>query len=258
MIFGERRGRAVGVAASLLLHGAVVVAFAARPAERLVVTPAAERVVEVTVWAGDEGRAAGVAPAQAVDAPPAAAPPLSGETASSGPDHEAVDAVEPPVVSTPSQTASLPAAATAEHRPPHQEREARRGRPTPQPRSSERKAAVVGETAPPHAASAAGRPGASATSPGGGATSDLAAYLARVRARIAARQSPQGGEEGRVGIRFDVADDGSFSGLAVVSGDHGPLADAALRIVRRASPAPPIPPTLGRGSIAMNVTIVFE
>lgn len=257
MISGERRGRTVGVAASLLLHGAVVVAFAARPAERLVVTSAAERVVEVTVWAGDEGRAAGAVPAPAVDAPPAAAPPPSGEAAPLGPDHDAVDAVEPPVVSAPSQTASLPAAATAEHRPPHQEREARRERPTPQPRSSERKAAAVGGTAPPHAANTAGRPGASATSPGG-ATSDLAAYLARVRARIAARQSPQGGEEGRVGIRFDVAGDGSFSGLAVVSGDHGPLADAALRIVRRASPAPPIPPTLGRGSIAMNVTIVFE
>ncbi|MDK9696238.1 MAG: energy transducer TonB [Siculibacillus sp.] len=91
-----------------------------------------------------------------------------------------------------------------------------------------------------------------------GASSELAVYLSRVRTRIASRQSPLGGEQGRVGIRFDVVGDGSFTGLAAVSGDRGPLAEAALRVVRRASPAPPIPSSLARDRIPMSVTIVFE
>lgn len=91
-----------------------------------------------------------------------------------------------------------------------------------------------------------------------GTTSDLAAYLVRVRARIASRQAASGGEQGHVGIRFDVAGDGSFTGLAAISGDRGQLADAALRIVRRASPAPPIPPSLGQSRISVIVMIVFE
>lgn len=105
---------------------------------------------------------------------------------------------------------------------------------------------------------AGGRPGPPGPQGNAGSTSELAAYLARVRARIASHQAAYGGEQGRVGIRFDVAGDGNFTALAVVSGDRGPMADAALRVVRRASPAPPIPPALGRSTIPVSVTIAFE
>jgi len=100
-----------------------------------------------------------------------------------------------------------------------------------------------------------GTPGPRGTT---GSPSELAAYLARVRARITSHQSAYGGEQGKVGIRFLVSADGSFTGLAAVSGDRGPLDDAALRVVRRASPAPPIPASLGRPSISVVVTIIFE
>lgn len=102
------------------------------------------------------------------------------------------------------------------------------------------------------------RSGTTTVKQSGGSASDLAAYLARVRARIASRQETYGGQRGRVSIRFDVVGDGDFVGLTVASGDRGPMAEAALRVVRRGAPAPPIPPSLGRDRIPVAVTIVFE
>ena len=125
---------------------------------------------------------------------------------------------------------------------------------------SDRKAAATGVVVrePSGASSTGGRAGAPGPRGNAGSPSELAAYLARVRARIASHQSAYGGEQGRVGIRFDVSADGTFTGLAVVSGAHGPLADAALRVVRRASPASPIPSSLGRVNIPVVVTVSFE
>ncbi len=181
---------------------------------------------------------------------------------------------EPPAATASSAETPCPPVADVEKPRPARASEPRRDAPAARPRSTDRRlpptptihdaerpdrrVAATGTTPTPSAVAEGGRPGAPGPRGGGGSASDLAAYLASVRARIASRQPAVGGEQGRVGIRFDVSADGSFSGLSAVSGDRGPLADAALRIVRRASPAPPIPPTLGRGTLAMTLTIVFD
>lgn len=131
----------------------------------------------------------------------------------------------------------------------------RRPKPSPASASVERPVTARGAVA---AAADRPRPGSVVGKQSGGSASDLAAYLARVRARIASRQGSYGGERGRVGIRFDVVGNGDLVGLTAAFGDRGPLADAALRVVRRGSPAPPIPPSLGRDRIPVTVTIVFE
>lgn len=67
----------------------------------------------------------------------------------------------------------------------------------------------------------------------------LAAYLARLRARILAQQPAKTGNSGRVTIEFEVAPTGKLtrSTVAVSSGDVR-LDRAALNMVRRAAPFP--------------------
>jgi protein TonB len=99
----------------------------------------------------------------------------------------------------------------------------------------------------------AGRPAS------GGTRDSLATYIASVRSRITA-QHPRGIglERGRVEVLFTVTADGRLDGVRVGRSFEDTLADEALRIVRRASPVPPIPQTVGRTSVAMSVTIEFK
>lgn len=275
MIGAERRRIALGVVASLALHALALAALAARSTDRLVVAAAEERVLEVTWWPGADGQAASVAsPMLRTEEPTEAAPEATIASPSAAPIAPVPDE-EPPAATASAAKTPRPAVADAEKPRPARASEPRRDAPAARPRSTDRRlpptprtrdaerpdrrVAVTGTTPTPTSAMAeGGRPGAPGPRGGGGSASDLAAYLASVRARIASRQPAGGGEQGRVGIRFDVSADGSFSGVTAVAGDRGPLADAALRIVRRASPAPPIPPTLGRGTLAMTLTIVFD
>lgn len=297
MIAEEQRGRALGAAASLLLHALVLLALAGRSANLQLVAPAREVVLEVTWWAGDEGQGAAASlpvplPGGAATATPALAaevPPPDGVSQSASEPQASLPArqVTPPndapiptelppgsiaelreVASDrtkPEAERALPTltrrSAMAEMATPHPKRLAEwRDRPASRrpvdPKSSE--AARIAEPASSESTASGGRPGAPGPRGNTGSSSELAAYLARVRARIASRQSALGSEQGRVGIRFDVAADGSLTDLVAISGDRGPLADEALRIVRRASPVPPIPPSLGRESIRVSVMIVFE
>lgn len=260
MIGAERRRIALGVVASLALHALALAVLAARPADRPVVAAAEERVLEVAWWSGAEGQAASAAAAMPpTDASPEATVPRPSDVpAALVQGAGSVDPPEPPAAIEATASTPRPAARDIAKPRPARAAEPRRDAPQARPRSADRRGGTVGATPATRPAAEGGRPGAPGPRGEGGSASELAAYLARVRARIASRQPALGGEQGRVGLRFDVAGDGSFSGLAAVSGDRGPLADAALRIVRRASPAPPIPPALGRGPIAMTLTIVFD
>jgi TonB family protein len=93
----------------------------------------------------------------------------------------------------------------------------------------------------------------------GGDRDALASYLASVRARITGqRRNHIGSERGRVEVRFTVDADGRLGGLQVGGAADGTLEDEALKVVRRASPVAPIPAAVGRTSLAMSVTLVFE
>lgn len=271
MIGAERRRIALGIVASLALHVVAIAALEIRRTDHVVVAAAEETVLEVTLWAGADGQAGGVASStpgaeallvEADPTPSAAQPaPLRDERAVDRPESTAEIAPAPPephVERPRSARTSEPhgdGPSTRVRSIVRRSPSARRAHAGERPH---RRVPATGATPTTGASAESGRPGAPGSPKGGGSASDLAAYLARVRARIASRQPAVGGEQGRVGIRFEVADDGSFSGLTAVSGDRGPLVDAALRIVRRASPAPPIPPALGRGTIAMTLTIVFD
>lgn len=313
MIPLEQRGRALGAAASLLLHVSALLALEARSADPIVAGPAREVVLDVTWWTGDEGQGAtqpvSGAPADASassrvatstdDPSPSDAPQVIVEASAAPPaKREAPKGDEPVTEDSPS---SARVSERREAVPDRPEQAAERSlsvstrrhaatgtvtagskpaverRDAPAPRRKAERASTQAsrdrrpsEPAPSVAAAslaeraasvrsaAGGRPGAPGPRGDAGSASELAAYLARVRARIASHQSAQGGEQGRVGVRFDVSADGSFTGLAAVSGNRGRLADAALRVVRRASPAPPIPTSLGQSRVSVHVTLVFE
>jgi protein TonB len=64
---------------------------------------------------------------------------------------------------------------------------------------------------------------------------------------------------GRLWVSFTILSDGSISGLSVTKSSGKPAVDAiALKIVRAASPFPPIPADVGRKSWKMTVPMTFR
>lgn len=89
----------------------------------------------------------------------------------------------------------------------------------------------------------------------------LARFLSSVRADIM-RQRRTVSVDGRgktAVVRFEITASGDLSaiGIARTSGD-GRLDDAALALVRRASPVPAIPGGVGRSSIRTTLPIRFD
>lgn len=89
-------------------------------------------------------------------------------------------------------------------------------------------------------------------------------YLEMVKLRIESRKRyPKAAKnarvEGRVGIRFVLAPDGSVRDLAISRGARSEdLNAAALDAVRQAAPFPRPPANLFKGDLALELTIVFE
>jgi TonB family protein len=87
----------------------------------------------------------------------------------------------------------------------------------------------------------------------------LASYMASIRAKIVGQQSSKPSEvRGQVKVRFNVAADGRLYDLKVEKSDDDSLEEEALRIIRRSSPAAPIPPSAGETSLTMSVVMEFN
>ena len=96
-----------------------------------------------------------------------------------------------------------------------------------------------------------------------GAPDIRARYLARVAALLEkAKRYPllarRRGQEGTAVVRFSIGADGTLSGLEVARSSGARLLDeAAMDMVRRAAPFPPVPAELG-GALVLSVPVVFE
>lgn len=89
-------------------------------------------------------------------------------------------------------------------------------------------------------------------------------YFEMVRLRIESHKRYPGAAktrqiEGQVTVRFVIKPDGHISSLKIVKGArHRALDQAALRAVKEASPFPRPPMNLFKGSIPLEITIIFE
>jgi periplasmic protein TonB len=87
-----------------------------------------------------------------------------------------------------------------------------------------------------------------------------AAYLAGVAVRIRSAQfSPSGGDSGTVVVSFTISRSGGLAGRRVArSSGSSTLDSAALSIVARAEPFPPIPASAGVPAFSLTQTIRFR
>lgn len=180
------------------------------------------------------------------------------------------EVVEPtPVVIEPPPLAELPLPAelrpppprrVAEARPrPEPRREARR---PPPPRRQEMAREAPRRPPPPRPLTAP-----SAASAGRGVTSQQSArtssppptYLARVMAQLHRAKPAGSGQQGRAVIRFAIQRSGAAGGVSLASSSGNAAIDqAALSMVRRAAPFPPLPPEYGPATMALTVPIAFR
>lgn len=161
---------------------------------------------------------------------------------------ETARAEPPPTVSRPAPQRKVAAPAAAET--------PAKAKPSARPKRSE--PPKLNAKAAPEVAQRSGSAGG-AHAPSAGRPEDLAAYLASIRARITAqRPRSLGADRGRVEIRFSIAADGRLGDVKVVRSDDDTLEEEAIKIVRRTSPVPPIPPASGQTSLTMAVTVEFR
>lgn len=194
--------------------------------------------------------------AEAVEPAPPAEPVLRSdvvaetETAVAPP--PAAPAVEPPAETVVAAAPPLPAPPVIKPVAPNKTPPARKAKPAAAPAPA-RPARIEAKPAA-TAASAAATPAVSAKS-----REALSRYLSSVRARIRRQGlATVGLERGQVEVSFRIAADGGFSGVRVARSTSDALEDAALRAVKRVSPADPIPPETGETSLSMSVTIEFR
>ncbi|MGV3650089.1 MAG: TonB family protein [Devosia sp.] len=138
--------------------------------------------------------------------------------------------------------------------PPPETRPVRQQQPPPR-----RTAPGAGgnSTADSVAAAAPSPPRASGTGSGGSA--DVARYPSQVIGKLRNALRRAGGQSGEVMVRFTVAANGSLSGASIArSSGNGALDQAALALVRRAAPFPPIPAGAGRSSWTFDVPLAFR
>ncbi len=88
-------------------------------------------------------------------------------------------------------------------------------------------------------------------------------YLATILARLARyklypRAAQLAREEGTVHLRFTIARDGAVLRWSIIQGSgHERLDQAAEQMIERASPLPPLPPTLGGDRLEVTVPVRF-
>lgn len=176
-----------------------------------------------------------------IDPPPVADLPLPAELVPP-PHRDEIPRVEP----LPPPRAAPPVRRD-QARPPVQRRQSERQPPRRQP--------------PPSA-----RP-ASAASEGRGVTSQASArtatpppsYLGSVMAQLHRAKPAGSGQQGRAVVRFSITRSGAAAGIGLVaSSGNAAIDQAALAMVRRAAPFPPLPAAFGPASMPLTVPINFR
>jgi protein TonB len=133
-------------------------------------------------------------------------------------------------------------------------------KPRPAPRTEQRAASVANEAARGPAPGTAGAGGKSTEERG---RADSSAYQAKLAAHLRRFRTfpPEARDKGITGtaiVRFTVTSSGSVSAASLAkSSGAGVLDQAAVAMVRRASPFPPIPAGLG-SSLTVNVPVRFD
>lgn len=180
------------------------------------------------------------------------------------------ETVEPaPVIIEPPPLAELPLPAELRPPPPDQVAEARprpapprEVRRPPPPRRQEmardapRRPPTPRPVTPPSAASAGrgvtSRPSARTSSP-------PPTYLARVMTQLHRAKPSGSGQQGRAVVRFAIQRSGAAGGVSLASSSGNAAIDqAALSMVRRAAPFPPLPAEYGPATMALTVPIAFR
>ena len=143
--------------------------------------------------------------------------------------------------------------------------------PTPEKREREQKkketaqASRSAATSPNQVAASRseGRAGAGGHSEFGG-TANTSSYQAQVlahlqRFRVYPPEARNAGIRGTATVRFSLSSSGSVISASLGSGSGAPVLDqAAVAMVRRASPFPPIPPGLGRSHMDFAAPVRFD
>lgn len=113
-------------------------------------------------------------------------------------------------------------------------------------------------------ASSGGTPGSGGMRSSDGGEAERSNYAGRVVAHLNRhkqfpRTAMQRRVNGTVMVRFSLARDGRVTSARLQRGSgHRVLDEAALAMVRRADPFPPIPPGLGRNSMSFTAPIEFH
>ncbi|MGU9979570.1 energy transducer TonB [Phreatobacter sp. HK31-P] len=180
-----------------------------------------------------------------------------------------VAAVEPtPIVIAPPPLSELPLPAellppppapprrTVEERPRHEARSQPQPRRQEMVREAPRRPLTPRPVTPPSAASA----GRGVTSRQSARTSSPPpTYLARVIAQLHRAKPAGSGQQGRAVVRFAIQRSGAAGGVALASSSGNAAIDqAALSMVRRAAPFPPLPPEYAPETMALTVPIAFR
>lgn len=174
-----------------------------------------------------------------------------------------------PVVIEPLPLAGLPL--PTELRPPPQPQVAE-ARPRPEPRrevrrpppprrqemarDTPRRPPTPRPMTPPSAASA-GR-GLTSRQPAR-TSSPPPTYLARIMAQLHRAKPAGSGQQGRAVVRFAIQRSGAAGGVSLAtSSGNSAIDQAALAMVRRAAPFPPLPAEYGPATMALTVPIAFR
>jgi len=153
-----------------------------------------------------------------------------------------------PVVIEPPPLAELPLPAELLPSPTRRQPVAARPRPpprreAPQPPSPRQAMVGRGVTSQPSARTASPPP----------------TYLARVMAQLHRAKPAGSGEQGRAVVRFAIQRSGAAGGVSLASSSGNSTIDqAALAMVRRAAPFPPLPAEYGPATMALTVPIAFR
>lgn len=259
-----RRGRwwEAAIAISLFFHAAAVLAFAQRYSydlERAAGSAAAAATdgtiaipVEVVMQAALPAAPAPVeatAPDEKTIAPPAPQPEevsKEPEKTEAAPPPKSADALEavPEVRETP--------------KPAKQKRE-RKKKTTPRTSRS-----AAANPSPAAASHSQGRAGAGGRNNEAGGTAQLSSYQAQVlahlqRYRIYPAAAKRAGLRGTATVRFTLSANGQVIAASLAAGSGAAALDqAALDMVRRASPFPPFPPDLHRTRLAFAAPVRFD
>jgi len=247
----------IGFAVSIALHLAAAVIFQAKYAYDL------ERAAGAAAAAAAEG--AVVIPIEVVVT--AALPSAPVPTDATAPD------AEKPAQTTPTNEAAYDK--KIESAPPQKDEAAVEAVPaakeTPQPDQPKREQqaraqsskSAAANPSPAAAARAPGRAGAGGHAEAGG-TANTSSYQAEVlahlqRYRVYPTEAKSHGITGTAMVRFALAASGSVISASLGRGSGAAILDeAALSMVRRASPFPPIPPGLGRSHMDFAAPIRFD